>query len=91
MSGTKTKEFRDTVHGYISVPSEWCSAFVDTPIFQRLKYIEQTSMRPLYPCARHDRFAHSLGVFHLAKTAFHRVRENTDPAVLSGGRRFEAV
>lgn len=84
MSGVKTKEFRDAVHGYISVPADWCAAFVDTPIFQRLKHIEQTSMRPLYPCARHDRFAHSLGVYHLAKIALDRLRENTDPIVLDG-------
>lgn len=80
----KTKEFRDVVHGYVSVPAEWCAAFIDTPIFQRLKYVEQTSMRPLYPCARHDRFSHSLGVYHLARTAFQRLTENTEPGVLEG-------
>jgi hypothetical protein len=80
----KNKEFRDPVHGYISVPAEWCAAFIDTAIFQRLRHIEQTTMRPLYPSARHDRFAHSLGVYHLAKLAFEHLKENTDSEVLAG-------
>jgi|GEM_PF-1049950 len=84
MGVIKTKEFRDVVHGYISVPAEWCTLFIDTPIFQRLKYVEQTSMRPLYPCARHDRFAHSLGVYHLAVSAFPRLARNTAPDALGG-------
>ena len=84
MVSTKNKEFRDPVHGYISVPARWCSVFIDTPIFQRLRHIEQTSMRPLYPSARHDRFIHSLGVYHLATTAFEYLKRNTDEAVLNG-------
>lgn len=80
---TKSKEFRDPVHGYISVPAEFCSTFIDNPIFQRLRHIEQTSMRPLYPSARHDRFVHSLGVFHLAQLAFQSLKANTNPALLS--------
>jgi uncharacterized protein len=55
----------------------FCEHFIDTAIFQRLRNIEQTSMRPLYPSAHHDRFAHSLGVFYLASVAFQRIRENT--------------
>lgn len=63
------KTFRDPVHGYIEIPSKWCDIFIDTFIFQRLRQIEQTSMRVLYPGARHDRFIHSLGVYHLGKYA----------------------
>lgn len=79
MDDTKQKIFRDPVHGYISVPSSLCHAFIDTPIFQRLKNIEQTSMRPLYPSAHHDRFVHSLGVYYLASLAFHHIKKNTTP------------
>ncbi len=79
MDDTKQKIFRDPVHGYISVPSSLCHAFIDTPIFQRLKNIEQTSMRPLYPSAHHDRFVHSLGVYYLASLAFHHIKKNTNP------------
>ncbi len=72
----KEKVFKDSVHGYIHVPNEWCRLFIDTPIFQRLRHIEQTSMRCLYPSARHDRFIHSLGVYHLGKQAFYSLYRN---------------
>ena len=77
MSTKKDKLFRDSVHGYISIPANVCADFIDTPIFQRLRYIEQTSMRVLYPSAHHDRFIHSLGVYHLGKKAFAHLRTNT--------------
>jgi len=83
MIRAKTKEFRDPVHGYVSVPAKLCAAFIDTPIFQRLRHIEQTSMRPLYPSAHHDRFVHSLGVYHLAVIAFRHLAENTEVSILN--------
>ncbi len=81
---TKDKIFRDPLHNYIELPGKLCELFLDTPIFQRLRNIEQTSMRPLYPSAHHDRFAHSLGVFYLANFAFHYLKKNTDSSSLSG-------
>ena len=66
----KEKLFRDPVHNYIKIPSKICSDFIDTYLFQRLRAIEQTSMRCLYPGARHDRFIHSLGTYHLATQMF---------------------
>ena len=59
------KIFKDCVHGYIRVPTDMVRFFIDTEIFQRLRYIEQTGMRTLYPSARHDRFIHSLGTYYL--------------------------
>lgn len=70
------KIFRDTVHGYISVPEEYVRAFIDTDVFQRLRNIEQTGMRVLYPSARHDRFIHSLGTFYLGNKAINCLRNN---------------
>ena len=70
------KSIKDPVHGYIVIPKEYCRLFVDTPIFQRLRLIEQTSMRWLFPGARHDRFIHSLGVFHLASRIYESIKLN---------------
>lgn len=68
---------KDAIHGYVEIPKPLFELFIDTLVFQRLRHIEQTSMRCLYPCARHDRFSHSLGVFHLGRLAFdHLSREN---------------
>lgn len=64
------KLIRDTIHGYIEIPEIIINELIDTPVFQRLRQIEQTSMRTLYPSAHHDRFVHSLGVYHLGKLAF---------------------
>lgn len=69
--------FKDPVHGYISVPKDLCRRFIDTSIFQRLHNIEQTSMRPLFPAARHDRFIHSLGVYHLGRQVYSALEWNT--------------
>ena len=49
----KVKIFKDSVHGYIEIPSIVVSNIIDTEQFQRLRYIEQTSMRSLYPAARY--------------------------------------
>lgn len=42
---------------------------VDTASFQRLRRIIQTSYSPLYSSAVHNRFVHSLGVYHLGELA----------------------
>lgn len=60
-----SKIIKDSIHGYITL-DETFSYIIDSPEFQRLKYIEQGSFRVLYPAARHDRFIHSLGTYHLA-------------------------
>lgn len=65
MVSPEYKQFKDPVHGYIKISKDIVNTFIDTALFQRLRKIEQTSMRCLYPAARHDRFIHSLGVYHL--------------------------
>lgn len=72
------KKFLDTVHGYISVPEKYCDKLIDTKNFQRLRRIEQTSARSLYPCARHDRFVHSLGVYHLGRKFVQSITRQID-------------
>ena len=80
----KEKSIKDAVHGYIRLGEPYWR-IVDTAVFQRLKWIEQTSFRPLFPSARHDRFIHSIGVFHLgekAVTAFEGNASKSDRDVI---------
>lgn len=76
---SKTKKFLDSVHGFITVPDDYCKRFIDTENFQRLRRIEQMSARSLFPSAHHDRFIHSIGVFHIGcKIADAICRKKTD-------------
>lgn len=72
----KKKRILDSVHGYITIPEDICDNVVDTPYFQRLRRVEQTSCRVLFPSARHDRFIHSLGVYHLGEKIVTAIRKN---------------
>lgn len=65
----ETKEFMDAVHGYISIPKPFVDNLIDTVYFQRLRNIDQTGMRIVFPNGKHDRFGHSLGVFYLGSRA----------------------
>ena len=60
------KAFRDPIWGYIHIPPDML-ALVDSEEFQRLRDISQLGhVLLVYPGARHSRFEHSLGVFHIA-------------------------
>ena len=59
------KRVRDPIYGYIEIDAAWFDLYIDQPGFQRLRRIVQTSYGPLYPSALHNRFVHSLGVYHL--------------------------
>ena len=49
---------------------------MDTPAFQRLRYIRQLGFTHLvYPGATHTRFDHAVGVYHLARTALRLLRD----------------
>ena len=67
------KQFKDPIYGYISIDSDLVSNIIDTPAFQRLKDIRQTSYTPLFPAAYHNRFVHSLGVYYLGRIAFRAI------------------
>ncbi len=71
-----TKVFMDMVHGYIHVPKVFVKHIIDTIQFQRLRNIDQTGMRPVYPAANHDRFIHSLGVYFLGLQAVDALLSN---------------
>lgn len=74
----KKKRILDSVHGYITIPEDICDKVVDTPYFQRLRRVEQTSCRVLFPSARHDRFIHSLGVYHLGGKIVEAIYKNCE-------------
>ncbi|MBT6147562.1 MAG: HD domain-containing protein [Gemmatimonadetes bacterium] len=76
------KAIRDPVWGYIHLPGPLL-ALVDTEDFQRLRNISQLGFVHLvYPGARHSRFEHSLGVFHLAKQFLLRLLKSDPPLQL---------
>lgn len=63
------KKIKDPVYGYIPVEVEFIGNIIDTPMFQRLRRVIQTSYSPLYSSTLHNRFVHSLGVFYLGSIA----------------------
>lgn len=68
--------FKDAVLGYINVPKAIVNSLIDHKIFQRLHDVAQTGMETLYPGATHNRFCHSIGVYHLGKIAFQCFQQN---------------
>jgi HD superfamily phosphohydrolase len=63
---------RDPVHDLIEFSmrdfDQMCWRIIQTQPFQRLRRIKQLGFSELvYPGASHSRFAHSLGVFHIAR------------------------
>ena len=63
------KRLKDPIYGYIQIPKAYMTEIVDSATFQRLRRIIQTSYSPLYSSAVHNRFVHSLGVYHLGAIA----------------------
>lgn len=80
MKVNKNKIIRDAVHGNIIVEKEFVNTILDTTYFQRLRRIEQTSIRSVYPSARHDRFIHSLGVYYIGSKIANHILEEWDVA-----------
>lgn len=76
-----TKRLKDPIYGYIEIPRSTMNTVVDTAEFQRLRNIIQTSYAPLYSSAVHNRFVHSLGVYHLGRIVTSTIRENISSSV----------
>lgn len=90
----RDQRLRDPVHGLITFQADdpldqlaW--ALIDTPEFQRLRRIKQLGVSEfVFPSATHTRFAHSIGVFHVARTLIgiikreirHKADQAFDPA-----------
>jgi hypothetical protein len=70
---------------------ETAVAIVDSPAFQRLRYIRQLGLAHLvYPGATHTRFDHAVGVYHLARRALAALRERGELRAL-GERECDVV
>jgi hypothetical protein len=66
----KVKIINDPVFGFIKIPRGLLYDIVRHPLFQRLNRINQLGLASVvYPGARHTRFQHSLGAFHLMSEA----------------------
>ena len=60
----------DPVFGFISIPKGLLSDIVKHPLVQRLTRINQLGLASVvYPGAKHTRFLHSIGAFHLMSKA----------------------
>src|SRR5205814_230298 len=71
---------RDPLWNNIAV-DELSFELVDTPAFQRLRYVRQLGLAFLvYPGATHSRFEHALGTYHLARRALTLFEEHEDYA-----------
>lgn len=65
-----TKIINDPVFGFIKIPRGLLLSIVGHPLMQRLTRINQLGLASVvYPGARHTRFQHSIGAFHLMSEA----------------------
>ena len=71
---------KDPLYGYIRVEDGNVWRVIDSPAFQRLRYIAQTSYAPLFPSAVHNRFVHSLGVYRLGHFVAKIIEDKSLPA-----------
>ena len=83
------KIINDPVFGFIKIPRGLLYDIVSHPLFQRLNRISQLGLTSIvYPGARHTRFQHSLGAFHLMSEA---VKSLTEKGVYIFDSEAEAV
>jgi HD superfamily phosphohydrolase len=63
---SRKKIINDPLYGFVSISSELAFAIMEHPIFQRLRHISQLGLAHfVYPGAKHTRFQHALGAYHL--------------------------
>ena len=70
------KIINDPVFGFVKIKRGLLYDIVQHPFFQRLNRINQLGLASVvYPGARHTRFQHSLGAFHLMSEAIKSLTE----------------
>lgn len=89
------KQFKDPIYGYVRIPSNYVNEIIDSAEFQRLRRIVQTSYSPLYSASVHNRFIHSIGVYHLgtiaAESVFYDLKNNNSTKGLADWDRIKEV
>ena len=84
------KAIRDPIWGYIHIPPDFLP-LVDAEEFQRLRDISQLGhVLLVYPGARHSRFEHALGVFHIAGHFLKQLLKTPAPSQYRHRRRARA-
>jgi len=78
----KPIKIKDPVYGYIEINNSKIYDTINSPLFQRLKDIIQTSYSSVYPASLHNRFIHSIGVYYLGTLAIKGIKENS-PEIIS--------
>ena len=54
----------DVLYGFVPI-TEWEEKIINSPFFQRLRWIKQLSFANyIFPGAEHNRFGHTIGVMH---------------------------
>jgi len=97
MNEPRTYRLRDPVHGLIvfrdGEPLDQLAwKLLDTPEFQRLRRIRQLGVSDfIYPSATHTRFAHSIGVFHTARTLIQIIERELPALKQEPDKKREAV
>lgn len=78
----KVRKLKDPLYGYVEL-SDLENVIMQHPLVLRLHYVRQNSSAYLtYPSAQGTRFAHSVGVMHLAGQLFSRALHAADDSVL---------
>lgn len=83
MAKPKPQRIRDPIHNLIEFGTdqfeETLWLLIQTPPFQRLRRIKQLGFSEfVFPGATHTRFAHSIGVFHMARLLMGVIRKYID-------------
>jgi HD superfamily phosphohydrolase len=83
MTPVKAQRVRDPVHNLIEFDTSQFEStlwhVIQTPPFQRLRRIRQLGFSEfVFPGATHTRFAHSIGVFHTARSLMRIIERHID-------------
>jgi len=77
LTGEKTF-IKDIIHDSIEL-SPIAKTIIDTPIFQRLRYLHQLGVCYLiFPNANNNRFEHSIGTYHLTGLLLEKIIKNSN-------------